>query len=168
MAETPRRLGYGLAVLLFLADQLTKAIIIGPVALKQLGQIYLLPILNLTWVENYGIALGMLQAGRDVERWLLVVATGAIAVFVANWIRRERSRGDSAALGLVLGGALGNITDRVRFGHVVDFIDVHIGGFRPFLVFNLADAAITIGVVMLLVHALFARDEAAKTETEDA
>ena len=122
------------------------------------------------WTNPHMIvsALGMLQAGRDVERWLLVVATGAIAVFVANWIRRERSRGDSAALGLVLGGALGNITDRVRFGHVVDFIDVHIGGFRPFLVFNLADAAITIGVVMLLVHALFARDEAAKTETEDA
>ena len=168
MAKTPRRLGYGLAVLLFLADQLTKAIIIGPVALKQLGQIYLLPILNLTWVENYGIALGMLQAGRDVERWLLVVATGAIAVFVANWIRRERSRGDSAALGLVLGGALGNITDRVRFGHVVDFIDFHIGGFRPFLVFNLADAAITIGVVLLLIRALFAREDAAKTETDNA
>ena len=69
MAETPRRLGYGLAVLLFLADQLTKAIIIGPVALKQLGHIYLLPILNLTWVENYGIALGMLQAGHALERW---------------------------------------------------------------------------------------------------
>jgi lipoprotein signal peptidase len=62
MAETHRRLGYGLAAALFLADQITKAIIIGPVALQQAGQIYLLPILNLTWVENYGIARGMMPS----------------------------------------------------------------------------------------------------------
>jgi len=168
MAETHRRLGYGLAAALFLADQITKAIIIGPVALQQVGQIYLLPILNLTWVENYGIALGMLQAGHDAERWLLVAATTAIAAFVGFWIRKEENRFDVAGLGLVLGGALGNIMDRVRFGHVVDFIDFHIGGFRPFLVFNLADAAITIGVVLLLIRALFAREDAAKTETDNA
>ena len=84
------------------------------------------------------------------------------------WIRKEENRFDVAGLGLVLGGALGNITDRVRFGHVVDFIDFHIGGFRPFLVFNLADAAITIGVVLLLIRALFAREDAAKTETDNA
>ena len=168
MANPQRRWGYAIAVLLFVADQLTKAVIIGPIGLQALGQLYLLPILNLTWVENYGIALGMLQAGHDVERWLLVAATGAIAAFVAHWIWRESNRWDVAGLGLVLGGALGNITDRVRFGHVVDFIDFHIGGFRPFLVFNLADAAITIGVVMLLARAFLARDEAAKTETDDA
>jgi signal peptidase II len=110
----------------------------------------------------------MLQAGHDAERWLLVAATTAIAAFVGFWIRKEENRFDVAGLGLVLGGALGNITDRVRFGHVVDFIDFHIGGFRPFLVFNLADAAITIGVVLLLIRALFAREDAAKTETDNA
>ena len=168
MAERHRRLGYGLAALLFLGDQLLKAAIIGPIGLQALGQIYLLPILNLTWVENYGIALGMLQAGHEVERWGLVVATSIIALFVGGWIWREENRADIWGLGLVLGGALGNIVDRIRFGYVVDFIDFHIGGFRPFLVFNLADAAITIGVLVLLVRAFLSRDAKAKTETDHA
>jgi signal peptidase II len=168
MADPLRRLGYSVALLLFVADQLLKAIIISPIGLQALGQIYLLPILNLTWVENYGIALGMLQAGHAVERWGLVIATSVIAAIVAVWIWRERNRADIFGLGLVLGGALGNIVDRIRFGYVVDFIDFHIGGFRPFLVFNLADAAITIGVLVLLVRAFFSRDAKAKTETDHA
>ena len=61
---------------------------------------------------------------------------------------------------MILGGALGNIVDRVRFGYVVDFADLHFGTWRPFLVFNVADAAISIGVVILLVRALFVRDKA--------
>lgn len=168
MADPQRKLGYGVAAFLFLADQLSKWFIIGPVGLEAARQIYLLPVLNLTWVENYGIALGMLQAGHDLERWLLVAATGVIAAVVAVWLWREKNRADLFGLSLVLGGALGNIVDRVRFGHVVDFIDFHIGGFRPFLVFNLADAAITIGVVVLLARALFVRDAEAKTETDNA
>jgi signal peptidase II len=168
MADPLRRLGFGLALLLFLADQLLKAVIIGPIGLEALGQIVLLPFLNLTWVENNGIALGMLQAGHDLERWALVIATSIIAVIVSVWIWRERNRTDIFGLGLVLGGALGNIVDRIRFGYVVDFIDFHIGGFRPFLVFNLADAAITIGVLVLLVRAFLSRDAKAKTETDHA
>ena len=69
----------------------------------------------------------------------------AIAIGVAVWIGRERNRIDQAALGMVLGGALGNILDRVRHGYVVDFADLHFGDFRPFLVFNVGDAAISIG-----------------------
>ena len=83
----------------------------------------------------------------------------AIATVVAVWLWRERRMGDTLALGLVLGGALGNITDRVRFGYVVDFLDLHFGEWRPFLVFNLADAAISIGVVILLLRALFSRSD---------
>lgn len=168
MAERHLRLGYGLAVLLFLADQALKAVMIGPLALQTVQQIYLLPILNLTWVENYGVALGMFRAGHDAERWILVGVTSVIAAVVGVWITREKNRMDVMGLGLVLGGALGNIVDRVRFGYVVDFIDFHIGGFRPFLVFNLADAAITIGVLLLLARAFFTRDAKAETETDNA
>jgi len=168
MAERHLRLGYGLAVLLFLADQALKAVMIGPLALQAVQQIYLLPILNLTWVENYGVALGMFRAGHDAERWILVGVTSVIAAVVGVWITREKNRMDVIGLGLVLGGALGNIVDRVRFGYVVDFIDFHIGGFRPFLVFNLADAAITIGVLLLLARAFFTRDAKAETETDNA
>ncbi len=84
--------------------------------------------------------------------------TAAIAVFVAAWLWREKRRDDSAALALVLGGALGNIVDRTRFGYVVDFADLHFGEWRPFLVFNVGDAAITIGVLLLLVRALLMRN----------
>jgi len=168
MAERHLRLGFGLAVLLFLADQALKAVMIGPLALQAVQQIYLLPILNLTWVENYGVALGMFRAGHDAERWILVGVTSVIAAVVGVWITREKNRMDVMGLGLVLGGALGNIVDRVRFGYVVDFIDFHIGGFRPFLVFNLADAAITIGVLVLLARAFFTRDAKAETETDNA
>ena len=70
-------------------------------------------------------------------------------------------------LALVLGGALGNIVDRVRFGYVVDFADVHIGSFRPFLIFNVADAAITIGVLVLLIRALLLRDPPKEPEATE-
>ena len=168
MAERHLRLGYGLAALIFLADQALKAVMIGPVALETVRQIVLLPILNLTWVENYGVALGMFRASHDTERWVLVAVTGLIAAIVGVWISREKNRHDVLGLGLVMGGALGNILDRVRLGYVVDFIDFHIGGFRPFLVFNLADAAITIGVLILLARAFFTRDAKAETETDNA
>jgi signal peptidase II len=91
--------------------------------------------------------------------------TGAIAGFVAWWMWREKSRPDAMALGLILGGALGNIVDRVRFGYVVDYADLHIGTWRPFLIFNLADAAITIGVLILLARALLLREKAAAKES---
>jgi signal peptidase II len=78
------------------------------------------------------------------------------------WIGREKSRADQAALGMVLGGALGNILDRVRFGYVVDFADLHFGDFRPFLVFNVGDAAISIAVVILLLRAFLTRKDRAE------
>ena len=140
----------------------------GPLNLREVGQIYVLPVFNLTWTENYGISLGLFNASTDTGRWILVAVTGAIAVGVAYWIGRERLRGDQAALGLILGGALGNILDRVRHGYVVDFADLHFGAFRPFLVFNVGDAAISIGVVILLLRAFLMRNEQPKESVENA
>ena len=157
---------YLLALAIFAFDQLTKWLMIGPLALRERGQIELLPIFNLTWVENRGISLGLFTADSEVGRWLLVAMTAAIAIGVAWWIRREESRGDQFALALVLGGALGNIVDRVRFGYVVDFADLHFGAFRPFLVFNVADAAISIGVIILLIRAFWVSRKA-KAESQD-
>ncbi len=163
-----RAFGFGIAALLFILDQLTKWLMIGPLQLQQVRQIVLLPIFNLTWTENRGISLGLLNASTATGRWLLVAMTAAIAIGVAVWIGREKERGDQLALGMVLGGALGNILDRVRFGFVVDFADLHFGDFRPFLVFNVADAAISIGVVILLLRAFFARNERSEEKIEHA
>jgi signal peptidase II len=93
---------------------------------------------------------------------MLVAVTSAIAIGVAVWIGREKNRIDQAALCMVLGGALGNILDRARFGYVVDFADLHFGDFRPFLVFNVGDAAISIAVVILLLRAFLTPKERAK------
>jgi signal peptidase II len=153
---------YLVALGILIVDQVSKAIMIGPLALERVQQIVLLPIFNFTWVQNFGISLGLAQAQNDTHRWLLVAMTAAIAVAVAWWIRRETKAGDRLALGLVLGGALGNIVDRVRLGYVVDFLDLHFGEFRPFYVFNVADAAISIGVVILLLRAFLVRDTVSK------
>ena len=103
--------------------------------------------------------MSFLTATSDAQRWMLVGLTAAIAAAVAVWMWREKLRGDVLALSLVLGGALGNIVDRVRYGYVVDYADLHFGTFRPFYIFNLADACITIGVLILLARAFLMREK---------
>ena len=161
------RAGLILALVIFVADQLTKYIVTGPLGIDAPGRsMELLPFFDLTYVQNFGVSLGMLAATSDTMRWALVALTCAISVGVVVWMWRETNRVDVLALGAVLGGALGNIVDRIRFGHVVDFADLHFGEFRPFLIFNVGDAAITIGVVVLLLRAFFAREP--KAESVDA
>jgi signal peptidase II len=155
-----RAVGFVAAFLVFVFDQAMKWVVTYPLNLEgQPGQtIHITGFFNLKWVENTGVSLGLLSAGNEMARWLLVAMTAAIAAFVAVWMWRERRRDDSLALALILGGALGNILDRLRFGYVVDFADLHFGEWRPFLVFNVGDAAITVGVLLLLVRALLMRD----------
>jgi signal peptidase II len=162
-----RAFGFAIALAIFVADQLTKWIVTWPLELKSVGQIYVLPIFNLTWTENYGISLGLFNAETDLGRWILVAVTSAIAIGVAWWIGREKALWDKAALGMILGGALGNILDRIRHGYVVDFADLHFGDFRPFLVFNVGDAAISIGVAILLVRAFLMRNEQPGEQPEE-
>ena len=148
------------AALLFVVDQVTKVTITDVLQLNELtAERYVTPFFNLRFVANHGISLGLLHADTNTMRWALVAMTGAIAVAVAVWMTRETAQPDRIALGAILGGALGNIVDRVRFGYVVDFADLHFGDWRPFLVFNVADAAITLGVLVLLVRALLMRDK---------
>ncbi|MGE5564507.1 MAG: signal peptidase II [Bacillota bacterium] len=153
-------LGFSVAAVVFALDQLSKWIVTGPLGLNQVGdQLYLLPIFQFTYTENPGISLGLLNATNPVGRWMLVGLTSAIALGVAIWIGREKSRIDQAALGMVLGGALGNILDRTLHSYVTDFLDLHFGAYRPFLIFNLGDAAISIAVVILLLRAFLARKD---------
>ncbi len=159
---------YIAAAIIFAADQLTKFWVLGPLNLREVGQIPILPIFDFTYTENRGTAFGLFAAGSDTARWVLVAITAAIAAIVAVWIWREKQRADQLTLSLVLGGALGNILDRSRHGYVVDFADLHFGNFRPFLVFNVGDAAISIGVVILLLRAFLTRDERPKENVEHA
>ncbi len=152
--------GFAAAIVLFLADQLSKWAVTQPLGIDSLGDARTITsFFDLRFVPNIGISLGLLPADGHLTRWALVLLTGAISVGVAVWMTREKNPADQIALGFVLGGAVGNILDRIRLGYVVDFADLHIGEWRPFLVFNVADAAITVGVLVLLVRALLVREK---------
>ncbi|CAO1651174.1 signal peptidase II [Parasphingorhabdus sp. NYA22] len=160
-----RRIGLIIAFLIFFLDQASKFVVMQLLQLPVRGQIELVPFFNLTWAENYGVSMGFLTASTDFQRWALVTLTGLIGVAVFIWMNREKAKWDIIALGMVLGGAMGNIVDRARLGYVADFADLHFGDFRPFLIFNLADACISIGVVILLARALLIREK--KDDTKD-
>jgi len=160
-----RRIGMVIALLIFVLDQASKFVVMELLQLPARGQIELIPFFNLTWAQNYGVSMGFLTASTDFQRWALVALTGLIGIAVFLWMNKEKAKWDIFALGMVLGGAMGNIVDRARLGYVADFADLHIGDFRPFLIFNLADACISIGVVILLARALLIREK--KDETKD-
>ena len=158
-ASRNRTIGLALAAAVFLLDTWIKRLALGPWNLREVGQIDLLPFFDLTWTQNFGVSLGLFPANSPEMRWGLVAMTALIAVAVFVWLLRERKLWDIAGLALILGGALGNIRDRWLYGYVIDYADFHIGTFRPFLVFNVADAAITVGVLIVLARALFMREK---------
>lgn len=157
------RQGLWIAGIVFLLDQASKIWVIDGIDLQSKGNIDVLPFLSLTWVLNRGVSMGMFQASSDVMRWGLVGVTLVIAVMVVIWLRSASTRIGMIALALVLGGALGNILDRARFGGVVDFIRLHAFDYS-FYVFNIADSAITIGVGLLLIEAFLSPSEKTKTK----
>lgn len=155
-----RAIGLMVAVLVLLIDQGTKYAVTGPLGISYEGAYTTVTsFFDLRFVPNRGVSLGLMTAQSELMRWGLVALTAGIAGGVVWWMLRERKLGDVIALGMVLGGALGNILDRTLYGYVVDFADLHFGEWRPFLVFNVADAAITIGVLVLLARALLLREK---------
>jgi signal peptidase II len=170
MTQTTRNrlFGFLLAAVIFAADQAIKFIVDGPLHMRLGDSIPLLPIFALTRTHNYGVSLGMFTATSAEMRLGLVVVTAVIAVAVTVWLLRERKLGDILPLGLVLGGALGNISDRARMGYVLDYADLHFGAFRPFLIFNVSDACITIGVLIILARSLFMREKPRETQSDAA
>ena len=159
-ASPHRWFGLAIAAAILIADQLVKWVVTVPMGLEARRQIALIPFFDLTYVRNYGISFGLFTAGSDTARWALVALTLVVSAGVGWWLWRARARGDVVALALILGGALGNIIDRARFGYVIDYADLHFGTFRPFLIFNIADAAITIGVLLLVARSLLLREKA--------
>ena len=146
------------ALLVLLLDQLSKWAIVHPIDLPGRASIELLPFFRLIWVQNFGVSMSLIVAGNAAERWLLVAFTAAIAIGVGVWLWREKNRADALALGAILGGAIGNIADRVRLGYVADFLNLHVsthwGEWSPFLVFNVADVGVSLGVCLLVARAI--------------
>lgn len=143
---------FALAVLIVIADQAVKYWILEVLRLREGESVGLLGPLRLTGVWNPGVSFGFLQAQHDLVRWALAAFSVGVAVMLAVWVRRTERPLFAVAVGMVMGGAVGNVIDRIRFGAVADFVDASRLHF-PW-VFNLADSAITVGICLLLLDML--------------
>jgi signal peptidase II len=136
-------------------DQISKWWILAEV-MNPPRVIEITPFFNLVLVLNRGASFGMLGGGGAWAPWALLALAAAILTGLGIWLARTPSRWVAAGLGLVIGGAVGNVVDRLRYGAVIDFLDFHLAGFH-WPAFNLADSAITVGVGILLVDALIGK-----------
>lgn len=164
-------LGLGVVALIFVADQVTKWAILGAMRPEGVTEtpfntttmIPVLPVLDFVLVWNRGVSFGM---GNTGSIWS-TVGFAAIAIIVAAvlliWMSRTSKILLAIALGLIVGGAIGNLLDRLRFGAVTDFLYFHVPGFTWFPAFNVADSAITVGAVLLAIDSLFGGGESPKT-----
>jgi signal peptidase II len=142
------------------ADQWSKQLVQGALQLAEARN--LLPVLNIVRAHNRGAAFSMFAAATGWQRWVFSAVAVGVSVALIAWLRRLE-RGATllaAALALILGGAVGNVIDRLRLGYVVDFIQVHWQQ-HYFPAFNIADAAITVGAALLLLDALLDKRRAA-------
>jgi signal peptidase II len=140
----------GIALIVILADQFTKTLIVSDFALGDSR--YVTPWFNVVRAHNTGAAFSFLAGASGWQRWFFV-GLGAVATVFIVWMLRKHGgqRLFSWALALILGGALGNVIDRLIHGYVVDFIQVHYGNAYFFPSFNVADSAITVGAMLLIL-----------------
>ena len=156
--QTPFELGatkwLWLTLLIVVADQWTKRLVTDH--LDEFEAVVLLPVLDFMRLHNEGAAFSFLSDASGWQRWFFTALAIGVSGGILIWLRRLPARGQNllaAALSLVIGGALGNVIDRIRFGHVIDFIRVHYGEWY-FPAFNVADSAITIGAGLILLDAV--------------
>ncbi|MBN8925326.1 MAG: signal peptidase II [Rhodospirillales bacterium 69-11] len=153
-------LGILAALVVLVADQASKWWILYVLDLPSLGQVVLLPVLNLTMVWNRGVTFGLLNGFGAWGAVLLTAVALCVVVALGVWLRRAESSVVAVALGAIAGGAVGNVIDRLRFGAVVDFIHAHVAtpwGDVSWYVFNVADAAIVCGVAALVIESMLSR-----------
>lgn len=142
-----------IALAVLLLDQWTKGLVAGSLRLYE--QIELLPFFNITLAYNEGAAFSFLAGAGGWQRWFFSIAAVVASVVILVWLLRGRDGPVVAtALSLILGGALGNLWDRIVLGHVVDFLDFHWAGWH-FPAFNVADSAITVGAALIIIDMLF-------------
>jgi len=160
-AVTPNGwLAFGVAAAAVVADQISKAWLVYGLKLPEQESVPVLPFFRITNVQNPGVSFGMLRADDALGRTLLVLFALAVVCALAWWARKAERRLTAFALGLVMGGAIGNnLLDRVRLGHVIDFLD--FSGLHFPWVFNIADSAISVGVALLLLDTLRPADKPA-------
>ncbi len=148
-----------LAAVVIVLDQSTKRLVDTSMRLYQ--SIELLPYFQLTYLRNQGAAFSFLSQAGGWQRWFFIALAIIASSLICYWLHRldKDRRWEAAAWALVLGGALGNLIDRILYGYVIDFLDAYYGEWH-FPAFNVADSAITVGVAMLLIDSFRSREPA--------
>lgn len=158
MNFTDKRLfGLVTAGIVIVCDQLSKWWVVAKL-MQPPRAIEVTPFFDLVMVWNKGVTFGMFNTASSWTRWGFTGLALAIVFALWLWLRKVEGRWPAASIGLVIGGALGNVIDRVRYGAVADFLDVHVYGYH-WPAFNVADSAITVGVAFLFIDALLGRKE---------
>ncbi|MCH8183771.1 MAG: signal peptidase II [Proteobacteria bacterium] len=155
-------IGLALAAITLVVDQAVKVLLIALLTDPD-RVIAVTGFLNLVYVKNFGVSFGLFNAGSSAGPWILSILSVAVAAGLVLWLRRVESKWLGAAIGLIIGGALGNAVDRVRLGSVADFFDFYAFGFHWFA-FNVADAAIVGGVAFIVLDGLFSGPEKSQNE----
>lgn len=145
--------GLLVALVVFVADQVSKWWLLEIVQMPLVRFIEITPFFNLVMVWNRGVSFGLFAHDHDVMPYVLSAIAVAVSVGLGVWLSRTRRMLPTVALGMIIGGAIGNVVDRLRFGAVADFFDVHVAGWH-WPAFNVADSGITVGVALLLIDGL--------------
>jgi signal peptidase II len=152
--------GFATAVAVVVLDQLSKAAVQAYFTGLPAGERE-----NVTWffnivlIHNRGMSFGLFNGSGGLNAWLFSLVAAAIVTVLIYWLSRVDSALLAVAIGLIIGGAIGNVIDRIRFGAVVDFLDFHVGSWH-WPAFNVADSAICVGVAVMLLDSLLMRREA--------
>lgn len=161
------RIGLPVALLALVLDQISKQWVLaailpclsgpmGPACAVNSPAITVTPFFNLVMVWNFGVSFGLFANGHDMMPYFLILLALVISAGLGIWAWRGANRFQALAVGLVIGGAIGNIIDRLRFGAVADFLDFHLAGWH-WPAFNVADCCIVVGVCLLLIDGLFTK-----------
>jgi signal peptidase II len=158
-----RKLAVVTVVAVIILDQLTKWFFYDYLVTEGRRFVEVLSFFNLVTVWNYGVSFGMFNSGSAASAWIFALLALGIVALLVYWLWRSARIVPVLALSLVIGGALGNVIDRFRFGAVFDFLDFHAFGWH-WPAFNIADAGITVGVAVLFVDSLFGEPDESKKE----
>lgn len=141
------------ALIIFILDQLSKAAVLVYFS-SDPTPVQVTPFFNLVLAWNKGVSFSMMHSDHPAMRWVLVAMALAICTLIIYWMRKETDPKTVNSFGIILGGAIGNIFDRIQYGAVIDFLDFHIGTYH-WPAFNVADTAVCIGAAIILIWGVF-------------
>ena len=152
-----------LSLLLFAVDYMTKAVVVANMKLYE--SIEILPIFNFTYMQNYGAAFSFLSDAGGWQRWFFTAIAMAVSGVILWWLKQSPKNQTllPVAFSFILGGALGNVYDRLVHGYVIDFLDFYVNGYH-WPAFNIADSAIFIGAALLIIDMIKNGDKNKKTD----